>query len=91
MTNDTRGAILDAIRDRKSHLHPQELMDEYLTGYPTREGYESIAAGLPEFYAVLATEEYHAHWERKGVSGYMRGGRFHAVEFLNDQIGEIKS
>lgn len=65
MTNDTRGAILDALRDRKSHLSPQELMDEYLTGYPTRGGYERIAAGLPEFYAVLATEEYHAHWHVK--------------------------
>lgn len=65
MTAQTRELILASM-----HCSPaapctdQEAMDAYLFRWRTRDRYESEACQQPEFYAVLATAEYHKHWQR---------------------------
>lgn len=41
----------------------QQIMDEYLSPWFSRAGYERDCANRPEFIAVLATAEYHEHWQ----------------------------
>lgn len=41
----------------------QEIMDHYLRSFTSDAEYQHSAKHRPEFFAVLATEEYHRHWK----------------------------
>lgn len=65
MTSATRNLLLSA-SFASAIASDQSVMDAYL-GSISRKAYESRFANAPEFYAVLATAEYHEHWARLSI------------------------
>lgn len=45
----------------------QAVMDEYLSEWGSDAEYRATAANDPEFLAVLATAEYHEHWNATAI------------------------
>lgn len=64
MTYETKKLVLKAISERAAAGN-QQIMDAYLSIYDSKAEYEDLCKEAPEFLAVLATEEYHRHWESK--------------------------
>lgn len=81
MTAATRSDILAVLRKRHvscecgdycgwcapwaCDVSDQVIMDCYLEPHYNRADYNLTASNRPEFYAVLATEEYHRHWDER--------------------------
>lgn len=65
MTDSTRTDILNRIALRANDSGDIGLMRLYLSIYPSREDYERAARNHIEFFAVLATEEFHRVWEER--------------------------
>ena len=89
MTDSTRFDILAALRAKHHSCEcgdycewcapwacaasDSTIMASYLDPWSSQHGYEAESQHRPEFYAVLATAEYHQHWkERENASTSLR-------------------
>lgn len=68
MTQATRNSLIGLLDSPAVAEIDQTVMDAYLSAYSSRADYEQNARNQTCFLAVLATAEYHEHWERIGAS-----------------------
>lgn len=64
MTQATRNGLIGLLDSPAVAEIDQAVMDAYLSAYSSRADYETNARNQTCFLAVLATAEYHEHWER---------------------------
>lgn len=64
MTQATRNGLIGLLDSPAAAEIDQGVMDTYLSAYSSRADYEQNARNQTCFLAVLATAEYHEHWER---------------------------
>lgn len=65
MTSETRYHLLNLLSAQQQAEIDQAIMDSYLSTFASRAEYESDGERRRLYFlAVLATAEYHEHWER---------------------------
>lgn len=81
MTAITRQLLIAKTAGVSASDSDQTVMDAYL-GSSTRAAYELASFNTREFYAVLATAEYHEHWDST-ASADRRAERDAAVKIFH--------
>ena len=68
MTTATRNGLIGLLDSPAVAEIDQAVMSAYLASYSSHADYMARATGETVYFAVLATAEYHEHWERVAAS-----------------------